>query len=48
MVEAGVVLKAGRTMGFTEVTIARADGSLVASGRHTKMLSVAADARPSS
>lgn len=32
----GTVLKAGRKLGFTQVDIRREDGTLVASGRHTK------------
>ena len=37
---AGTVLKYGRTLGFTEVTISSADkpGRLIAVGRHTKFL----------
>jgi len=35
----GRVLKTGKTLGFTEVTINRkSDGKLVAKGRHTKVL----------
>jgi len=35
----GTVLKSGRSIGFTSVEIRRkADGKLIASGRHTKML----------
>ena len=34
----GRVLKSGRRLGFTEVNIWRSDGTLVATGRHTKAL----------
>ena len=34
----GRVLKTGKALGFTQVDIMRADGSLIASGRHTKAL----------
>ena len=36
----GTVLKSGRSLGFTQVDIKRADGTLVATGRHTKKLDV--------
>ncbi len=39
LVATGVVLKTGKTLGFTEVCIRRAEcGKLVATGRHTKAL----------
>ena len=33
---AGIVLRYGKTLGFTEVTITGANGRVVATGRHTK------------
>ena len=39
LVATGIVLKTGKTLGFTEVQVRRADnGKLVATGRHTKAL----------
>ena len=34
----GKVLKSGRRLGFTQVDLKRKDGSLIATGRHTKAL----------